>query len=93
MEFSDGLFALLEKAKKDSSLRKKILETQQAEDPALALCELSTELNCPVTVGEVFQQGQRYLAALEESCLGATQPRSKWGDTYGQFIASVKGLE
>ncbi|WMI80819.1 hypothetical protein [Anaerotignum sp. MB30-C6] len=90
---SDGLFELLEKAKKDSSLRKKILDTKKANDPELALCELATELDCAITVGEIYQQGQRYLADLEDGCLGSTPPREKWGDTYEQFMASIEGME
>lgn len=90
---SDGLFELLEKAKKDSSVRKKIMETKKANDPELALCELATELNCAVTVGEIYQQGERYLSDLEDGCIGATEPRQKWGDTYDQFFASIEGME
>ncbi|WP_313528170.1 hypothetical protein [Anaerotignum sp.] len=90
---SDGLFELLEKAKKDSNLRKKILETKKAEDPELALCELATELGCAVTVGEIYQQGQRYLSDMLDGCLGVSEPFKKWGDTYEQFFASIEGLE
>lgn len=89
----DGLFELLEKARTDSSLRKKILATKKAKDPELALCELATELNCGITVGEIYQQGERYLSDLEDGCIGATEPRKKWGDTYEQFLASIEGME
>ena len=89
----DGLFELLEKARLDSDLRKKILATRKAEDPELALCELATELGCGVTVGEIYQQGERYLADLEDSCIGATAPMKKYGETYDQFFASIEGME
>ncbi|WP_312047622.1 hypothetical protein [Anaerotignum sp.] len=89
----DGLFELLEKARKDSDLRKRILQTRNAKDPELALCELSTELGCSVTVGEIYQQGARYLSDLEDGCIGATEPRKKWGDTYDEFLASIEGME
>ncbi|MFV0313716.1 MAG: hypothetical protein ACK5I7_01295 [Anaerotignum sp.] len=90
---SDGLFELLEKAKKDSHLRKKILETKHEKDPQLALCELATELGCAITVGEIYQQGQRYLADLEDGCEGRTTPIKTWGDTYDEFLASIEGME
>ncbi|WP_304507347.1 hypothetical protein [Anaerotignum sp.] len=89
----DGLFELQEKARKDSSLRKKILETRKAEDPELALCELATELGCAVTVGEIYQQGQRFLSDMEDGRLGVTEAPKKWGDTYDQFFASIEGME
>lgn len=89
----DGLFELQEKARKDSSLRKKILETKKAEDPELALCELATELGCAVTVGEIYQQGQRFLSDMEDGRLGVTEAPKKWGDTYEQFFASIEGMD
>ncbi|MDD3394151.1 MAG: hypothetical protein PHG19_05875 [Anaerotignum sp.] len=90
---SDGLFELLEKAKKDSALRKKILETREAKDPQLALCELATELGCAVTVGEIFEQGERFLSDMKKGRLGVTEPNKEWGDTYEQFFASIEVLE
>ncbi len=89
----DGLFELLEKARTNSALRKRILETKKAEDPELALCELATELGCGVTVGEIYQQGERYLSDLEDGCIGATAPIKNWGETYDQFFASIEGME
>ncbi|MDD4843227.1 MAG: hypothetical protein PHU31_02705 [Anaerotignum sp.] len=89
----DGLFELQEKARKDSNLRKKILETKKSVDPTQALCELATELNCGITPGEIFQQGERFLSDMSDGRLGVTEPPKKWGDTYEQFLASIEGME
>jgi len=90
---SDGLFELLEKAKKDSSLRKRILETKKANDPELALCELATELGCAVTVGQIYEQGQRYLDDLQDGCLNVKEYKQEYADVYDQFFASIEGME
>lgn len=90
---SDGLFELLEKAKKDSDLRKKILETKKADDPELALCELATELDCAVTVGQIYEQSQRYLDDLQDGCLNVKDYKEEYADVYDQFFASIEGLE
>lgn len=90
---NDGLFELLEKAKKDSNLRKQIMETKKAKDPELALCELATELGCPITVGQIFEQGERFFDDMKKGRLGVTEPKKEWGDTYEQFFASIEALE
>lgn len=84
---------LFEKAQKDSALRKKLLETKKANDPQLAFCEMSTELGCPVTVGELFENGEGFLSDMHKGCIGATEPRGGWGDTYGLFMASLEGID
>lgn len=89
----DGLWELLEKAKKDHSLRNRIMETKEAKDPALALCELSTELGCPFTVGQIYEQGEGFLSDLSVGCRGVCEPDKGRGDVYGQFFASLEGLE
>ena len=63
---NEELWKLLQKAKKDAALRRKIWETQQKADPTLALCELATELDCPVTA-RFSQKGK----AIFPTCTGA----------------------
>ena len=55
---NEELWKLLQKAKKDAALRRKIWETRQKADPTLALCELATELDCPVTAGQIYAEGE-----------------------------------
>lgn len=88
----NGLYALLEKAQENRELQRKILETKQAKDPSLALCELATKENCPFTVGELYEQGEWFLAQLSESRLGVTEPMKVFGDALEEFYASIEGL-
>lgn len=88
----DGLYELLEKAKDNKALQQEILDTKKAKDPAAALCQLSTKADCPFTVGELYQQGEWYLAQLSESRLGVTEPKAMWGDVLDEFYDSIEGL-
>lgn len=90
---NDALWELLEKAKTDAGLRKKLWASRKAEDPSSALCEVSTEFGCPVEVGQLFEDGQSYLSALSKGCIGATEPREEWGDEYGLFFASLEVMD
>jgi len=90
---NEELGVLFERASEDESLRRRLLGTKNADDPVLALCEMATELGCPVTVGEIFENGEGYLSELHKGCIGATEPRADWGDMYGLFMASLEGLE
>ena len=91
---NEELWKLLQKAKKDAALRRKIWETQQKADPTLALCELATELDCPVTAGQIFAEGEGYLSDLYRSVEGgAAAPRPSWGDVDGLFFAALESME
>lgn len=92
-EYNDSLFQLLEKAKHDNKIVKKILDTKKSKDPMSKLCEVATELGFPVTVGDIFQCGEEYLCNLSDSRMGVTEPIKNFGDTYEQFMASIEGLQ
>lgn len=91
-EYNDGLFNLLELAKKDKSVVAKILATTTSKDPMSALCQLSTHLGYPVTVGDIMECGEEFLCNLSDGRMGVTEPMEEFGDIYGQFIASIEGL-
>lgn len=91
-EYNDGLFQLLEKAKDDKTIVRKILSTKNADDPMKRLCEVSTELGFPVTIGDIVQCGEEYLCNLSDGRMGVTEPMKQFGDTYEQFMASMEGL-
>ena len=66
----------------------------QKADPTLALCELATELDCPVTAGQIYAEGEGYLSDLYRSVEGgAADPRPSWGDVDGLFFAALESME
>ena len=63
-------------------------------DPALALCTLATEKGFPITVGELFGEGEEYTSNLLKSCNGgASYPLDGWEDAYDLFFASLDALK
>ena len=53
---NEQLYKLLQKAREDAELRKRIWAVKEAKDPALALCELCTAEGFPLTVGGLFSE-------------------------------------
>lgn len=91
---NENLWKLLEFAKTDLYLRQEIWATQNEKDPALALCNLSTEKGFPITVGALFAEGEEYTSNLLKSCNGgASYPLDGWEDSYDLFFAALKALE
>lgn len=57
---NENLWKLLEMAKADPALLAALEATRKEADPALALCTLATEKGFPITVGELFGEGEEY---------------------------------
>lgn len=90
---NEELWKLLEKAKHDAKLRCDLRATQKAEDPMLALCEMASELGFPVSVGEMYEDGEGYLADLVKGCRAKVEPNRVKGDEYGLFFAILDGMQ
>lgn len=91
---NEQLWKLLQKARKDDALRQRIWATREEKDPALALCLLAEAEGFPVTVGELFAEGEEFCSNLLKSCNGgASDPIDGWQDGYDMFFASMEALE
>lgn len=91
---NEQLWKLLQKARADAALRQKIWETRKDKDPALALCLLAEAEGFPVSVGELFAEGEEFCSNLRKSCNGgASEPIEGWQDGYDMFFASMEALE
>lgn len=91
---NENLWKLLEAAKEEPSLKEKIMDTKKEKDPAFALCRLATQLGYPITVGELFAEGEEYTSNLLKSCNGgASYPLDGWEDSYDLFFASLEAMK
>ena len=91
---NEKLWKLLEAARMDTALRERIFATREEKDPAQALCALATEMGFPITVGELFGEGEEYSSNLLKSCNGgASYPLEGWEDSYDLFFASLEAME
>lgn len=90
---NEQLYKLLQKAREDAELRKRIWAVKEAKDPALALCELCTAEGFPLTVGGLFSEQEEFFCNLFRSCNGsAVQPLDGWDDPFDMFFAAMEAL-
>lgn len=85
---------LLAVAKKDPTVKERLLQTRQSTDPMFAFCEEATKLGYPMTVGELVAIGEEYCSNLLKSVNGgATYPMEDWDDAYEDFFVALNAEE
>lgn len=88
---NEKLAKVLEKARQDSTIKAKFLETRNAKDPMDEFCKVATSIGYEMTVGELVAIGEEYSSNLLKSCNGgAVYPIEDWGDWYEDFFSSLK---
>lgn len=81
---------LYSKAKKDPSLRKRLLATRLADDPMDDFCKIACEAGHPITVGGLLAIGQEYSDNQCKSTNGGNPyPYDFFDDAYETFLASL----
>lgn len=91
MDINYSLEELMKKAKADSSLKEKLIATENHSEPMEEFCAIATEAGCPVALGELLALNETFCSNLLKSTNGgATYPIDDWADTYEQFICSLK---
>ncbi len=84
------LAKLLEAAREEETLRKKLLDSRNAEDPLSTFCACATEAGFPITVGELVAIGEEYSSNLHKSVNGGAEyPMEGWDDAYEMFLAAL----
>ncbi|MCI1945224.1 hypothetical protein [Clostridium luticellarii] len=77
-------------AKKDPSLKRKLLATSSADDPMDVFCKIACDAGHPITVGELLAIGQEYSDNQCKSTNGGNpDPYDSFEDTYETFLASL----
>lgn len=81
---------LLTEAKRNDRLRKQLLMSRDAADPMADFCEKATVAGFPLTVGDLFADGEEYTSNLLKSCNGGAEyPIEGWEDSYEMFLAAL----
>ena len=84
---NEQLYKLLQKAREDAELRKRIWAVKEAKD-------LCTAEGFPLTVGGLFSEQEEFFCNLFRSCNGsAVQPLDGWDDPFDMFFAAMEALE
>ena len=79
---------LLEAARRDESLRRRLLDTRAASDPMDAFCSLAQSLGYEIYLGDLFAAGQEYSDNQCKSTNGGNpRPYDSFSDTLEFFLA------
>ncbi|HIR12774.1 MAG TPA: hypothetical protein IAB31_02480 [Candidatus Choladousia intestinavium] len=89
----DILDELQRKAKKDAFLRKRLLDTRQAEQPLSEFCRVCRELGYELYEMELVNAGEEFYASMRRSTNGGGENSPMLegeDDFYELFFASIE---
>ena len=90
---NETLIQLRERALRDDAFRRQLLETRNAADPLLALCDFATANGYPLSLGEIISDGEEFCCNQMKSTNGGNpMPYDCFGfdDAYEMFFASIE---
>lgn len=90
---NETLLQLRERALRDDAFRRQLLETRNAADPLLALCDFATANGYPLSLGEIISDGEEFCCNQMKSTNGGNpMPYDCFGfdDAYEMFFASIE---
>lgn len=93
MEPGAILDELQRKAKKDESLKQKLLDTRKTEDPLAEFCRVCRELGYPLYEMDLIVAGEEFYAAMCRSTNGGGENHPKMqgeDDFYELFFACLE---
>ncbi|HIU30547.1 MAG TPA: hypothetical protein IAB66_00075 [Candidatus Caccousia avistercoris] len=84
---------LLEAARQNPSLKRRLLDTRQAADPMDSFCTLAQQEGYQVYLGDLFAAGQEYSDNQCKSTNGGNpRPYDSFEDTLGFFLSELEQL-
>ena len=90
---NETLRAMRERALSDPAFRAALLETRDAADPLLALCDFAAENGYALTLGDVISDGEEFCCNQMKSTNGGNpMPYDCFGfdDAYEMFFLSIE---
>lgn len=95
MEITEMLEQLIEKAKTDSNLKEKLLNTRNSANPIADFCEIATKEGFPMNVMDIVNQGEEFYAEIKRSTNGGGENSPDLdfqNDEYSIFMMRLKDL-
>lgn len=85
------LSSLLERAKNDVSLRKRILDTAKSDDALSDFCKIAQQEGFDITIGDILTIGGEYSDNQCKSTNGGNAtPYDYFDDPYEMFLTSLE---
>ena len=95
MEITEKLDGLLEKAKEDVSLKNRLLDTRNKENPLAEFVAIATESGFPMSVMDVINQGEEFYAEIKRSTNGGGENSPDLdfqNDEYSIFMSRLEDI-
>lgn len=95
MEITEMLEELIIKAKKDETLKRRLLDTRNLANPVAAFCDIATENGLPMTVMDIVNQGEEFYAEIKRSTNGGGENSPDLdfqNDEYSIFMMRLQDL-
>ncbi len=95
MIITDTLEKLFDKAKVDSELRNKLIETKNSKNPVADFCQIATDNGFQMSVMDMINQGEEFYAEIKRSTNGGGENSPDLdfqNDEYSIFMMRLEGL-
>jgi len=95
MDITEKLEMLMEKVKKDSSLKEQLLNTMNSKNPVSDFCDIATKNGCPMSAMEIIEQGEHFYAEIKRSTNGGGENSPDLdfqNDEYSVFLMRLKNI-
>ena len=96
MEITEKLDLLLERAKMDSELKRRLLDTRKSDNPLDDFCKIATENGFAMSVMDMINQGEEFYAEIKRSTNGGGEnsPDLDYqNDEYSIFMMRLEGVK
>ena len=96
MMIPEMLDELLDLAKKDKTVRERLVATAGSDNPVAEFCSIATELGFPMTVMDIVNQGEEFYAEIKRSTNGGGEnsPDLDYqNDEYSIFMMRLKDIK
>ncbi len=88
MDIAGWLDKLEQDARRDETLRRRLLESRMQEEPLSAFCRTCRELGYPIYEMELINLGEESYAAMRRSTNGGGEnsPKLAWEDDFYELL-------
>ena len=96
MEITEKLDLLLERAKVDSELKRRLLDTRKSDNPLDDFCKIAIENGFAMSVMDMINQGEEFYAEIKRSTNGGGEnsPDLDYqNDEYSIFMMRLEGVK
>ena len=95
MIITEKLDELLDKAKENPELTRKLLDTKNSDNPVAEFCKIATENGFEMSVMDMINQGEEFYAEIKRSTNGGGENSPDLdfqNDEYSIFMMRLEGI-